>query len=111
MPLPGSGSVLAFILNMLHGTSPSGRGSSRDSWPGGPAAADSDLYWHRIVETFKYAYAKRTGLGDPSRYNVSHDIREVSNDMKLFSKSEWLAFMSEFLARLKACDVTWMLLL
>lgn len=69
VPLPGSGSVLAFMLNML-----------RD-WVGDgtPAGTGSNLYWHRIVETFKYAYAKRTGLGDPSRSNLPYDIRDVSN--------------------------------
>lgn len=68
VPLPGSGSVLAFILNMLTG------------WVGvdTDVAIGSDLYWHRIVETFKYAYAKRTGLGDAARENLPYDIVEVS---------------------------------
>lgn len=67
VPLPGSGSVLAFMLNML-----------RD-WVGDGTATPtgSNLYWHRVVETFKYAYAKRTGLGDPSRSNLP--IHEVSH--------------------------------
>ena len=49
-------------------------------WVGDGTAAPtgSNLYWHRVVETFKYAYAKRTGLGDPSRSNVTY-ILEVSN--------------------------------
>lgn len=67
VPLPGSGSVLAFILNMLRG------------WVGNSAVpVDSPLYWHRIIETFKFAYAKRTGLGDPSHSNLTYDIREVT---------------------------------
>ncbi|KAI5644321.1 gamma-glutamyltranspeptidase domain-containing protein [Phthorimaea operculella] len=71
VPLPGSGSVLAFILNML-----------RD-WVGGgtDAPAGSDLYWHRIIETFKYAYAKRTGLGDASRTNLPYLIRELERNL------------------------------
>ncbi|XP_075977808.1 glutathione hydrolase 1 proenzyme-like isoform X2 [Anticarsia gemmatalis] len=71
VPLPGSGSVLGFILNML-----------RD-WVGDGTVAPtgSHLYWHRIVETFKYAYAKRTGLGDPSRSNVNYDIRELERNL------------------------------
>lgn len=71
VPLPGSGSVLAFILNML-----------RD-WVGDGTSApnESNLYWHRVVETFKFAYAKRTGLGDPSRTNVNYDIRELERNL------------------------------
>lgn len=68
VPLPGTGSVLAFILNMWRGWI--GEGSD--------APIGSHLYWHRVVEVFKYAYAKRTGLGDPSRSNLHYDIREVS---------------------------------
>ncbi|CAG4965096.1 unnamed protein product [Parnassius apollo] len=75
-PLPGSGSVLAFILNMLRG------------WvgPGSDVPIASNLYWHRVVETFKYAYAKRTGLGDPSRYNLPYDIQELERNL---SSREW----------------------
>ncbi|XP_050350816.1 glutathione hydrolase 1 proenzyme-like [Nymphalis io] len=71
VPLPGSGSVLAFILNML-----------RD-WVGSgtDVAYGTNLYWHRVVETFKYAYAKRTGLGDPSRSNLPYDIRELERNL------------------------------
>ncbi|PZC79479.1 glutathione hydrolase 1 proenzyme isoform X1 [Helicoverpa armigera] len=71
VPLPGSGSVLAFMLNML-----------RD-WVGDgtPAPPGSNLYWHRVVETFKYAYAKRTGLGDPSRSNLPYDIRDLERNL------------------------------
>lgn len=68
VPLPGSGSVLAFILNMLR------------EWvgTGSDAPVDSNLYWHRIVETFKFAYARRTGLGDSTRSNLPFSIAEVS---------------------------------
>ncbi|XP_038209793.1 glutathione hydrolase 1 proenzyme-like isoform X2 [Zerene cesonia] len=77
VPLPGSGSVLAFILNMLN------------DWvgPGTDVPTDSNLYWHRIVETFKYAYARRTGLGDPSRSNpLPFDIMELQRNL---STPEW----------------------
>ncbi|XP_045497972.1 glutathione hydrolase 1 proenzyme-like [Colias croceus] len=77
VPLPGSGSVLAFILNMLRGWA--GAGSD--------VPADTNLYWHRIVETFKYAYARRTGLGDPSRSNaLPFDILELERNL---SSPEW----------------------
>lgn len=71
VPLPGSGSVLAFILNML-----------RD-WVGAGTAAPegSTLYWHRIIETFKYAYAKRTGLGDASRSELAKRITQLERNL------------------------------
>ncbi|CAH2235526.1 jg26711 [Pararge aegeria aegeria] len=77
VPLPGSGSVLAFMLNIMRG------------WIGAGTnvLAGSNLYWHRVVETFKYAYAKRTGLGDPARTNLPYDIREVSMSVSCIS---WL---------------------
>ncbi|XP_045773048.1 glutathione hydrolase 1 proenzyme-like isoform X2 [Maniola jurtina] len=71
VPLPGSGSVLAFILNMMRG------------WigVGTNVPVNSNLYWHRVIETFKYAYAKRTGLGDPARTNLHYDIRELERNL------------------------------
>ncbi|CAH0715631.1 unnamed protein product, partial [Brenthis ino] len=73
VPLPGSGSVLAFMLNLM-----------RD-WigTGTNVTMDTNLYWHRVVETFKYAYAKRTGLGDPSRSNsnLPYDIKELERNL------------------------------
>ncbi|XP_052747676.1 glutathione hydrolase 1 proenzyme-like isoform X2 [Galleria mellonella] len=77
-PLPGTGSVLAFMLNML-------RGWVED---GTEAPPGSNLYWHRVVETFKYAYAKRTGLGDPSRYNITYNIAELERNL---SNPSWAA--------------------
>lgn len=49
-PLPTSGSVLVFMLNILNGFL---------------SSLPSVLNYHRIVETFKYAYAQRSALGDP----------------------------------------------
>ncbi|XP_059051500.1 glutathione hydrolase 1 proenzyme-like [Achroia grisella] len=81
VPLPGTGSVLAFMLNMLRG------------WveEGTEAPPDSNLYWHRVVETFKYAYGKRTGLGDPTRYdksNLTYSITELERNL---STPSWAA--------------------
>ncbi|ALC48640.1 Ggt-1 [Drosophila busckii] len=47
-PLPSSGAVLIFILNVMESMYTSSR----------------DKYWHRVVETFKHAYGHRTNLGD-----------------------------------------------
>ncbi|XP_057325010.1 scoloptoxin SSD14-like [Microplitis mediator] len=48
--LPGSGVVLTFILNVLEKFLPMG--------------ISEEIFWQRIVETFKWAYAHRTELGD-----------------------------------------------
>ncbi|XP_030567698.1 scoloptoxin SSD14 [Drosophila novamexicana] len=47
-PLPSSGAVLTFILNVMEPMYTSSR----------------DKYWHRLIETFKHAYGHRTNLGD-----------------------------------------------
>lgn len=49
-PLPGSGNILIMILNILNGYLP---------------AEESPLYHHRIVESLKFGFAKRTELADP----------------------------------------------
>lgn len=49
-PPPGSGAILTFIMNVLHRLLP----------------VHGNVMWQRIVETFKWAYARRTELGDPA---------------------------------------------
>jgi len=68
--LPGSGALLSFILNVF------------DDYGFTPASiADFNatiLTYHRMIETFKYAFALRTNLGDKTFV----DMTEVntSND-------------------------------
>lgn len=62
-PPPGSGAILSFILGILDGYK-FNRQSIED--------LDSTvLTYHRIIEAFKYAYAKRTELGDTNFINLS----------------------------------------
>lgn len=49
LPLPGSGALVAFIMNVLNDYLPE---------------KESALAMQRIAEAFKFAYAKRTELGD-----------------------------------------------
>ncbi|KAJ4439546.1 hypothetical protein ANN_07670 [Periplaneta americana] len=83
-PPPGSGILLGFILNILDGynfTSDSIKDIN-----------STVLTYHRIIEAFKFAYARRTELADPDYVNItslltdlqSHDyaddIRQRIND-------------------------------
>ncbi|XP_026846685.1 glutathione hydrolase 1 proenzyme-like [Drosophila persimilis] len=47
-PLPTSGAVLTFILNVMEPL----------------YTSNTEKYWQRLVETFKHAYGHRTNLGD-----------------------------------------------
>ena len=50
VPPPASGAILSAILNIV------------DTYQD---AMDDPLFYHRIVESFKWAYAARSNLGDP----------------------------------------------
>uniref|UniRef100_A0A7M5EBM8 Gamma-glutamyltransferase n=1 Tax=Anopheles funestus TaxID=62324 RepID=A0A7M5EBM8_ANOFN len=52
IPLPGSGAILNYMLNILD--------NYDDLRQGDPVS------WHRIVESFKHGYGMRTRLGDPA---------------------------------------------
>ena len=64
IPLPGSGIVLAFILNILKHF----KISPEDHIP---------LLSHRMTEAFKWAYAKRAELGDPTDPEITEEVNEV----------------------------------
>lgn len=55
-PLPGSGVLLAYILKILDGY-----GFTRQNIDG---INNTVLTYHRMIEAFKHAYARRTELGD-----------------------------------------------
>ncbi|XP_078338739.1 glutathione hydrolase 1 proenzyme-like [Crassostrea virginica] len=62
-PPPSSGAVYAMILNIADKY-----GFNADSVS---TPEKSTLTWHRIVEVMKFAYAKRSSLGDPDKENQS----------------------------------------
>ncbi|XP_074026664.1 glutathione hydrolase 1 proenzyme isoform X2 [Leptinotarsa decemlineata] len=76
-PVPGSGAILAFIMNILDGF-------LNESNP------FSIVNYQRIVESFKFAYAKRTELGDEKFVpNVKELVRNLTR--KDFAESiRWL---------------------
>ncbi|XP_073832370.1 gamma-glutamyl transpeptidase [Musca autumnalis] len=65
-PLPSSGALLAFILNVMS-----------DLY-----TDDRAIYWQRVIETYKHAYGHRSNLGDMENDPEMHDaIKETFEKM------------------------------
>ena len=63
IPPPGSGILLAFILNILDGYNFTSENVK--------TVNSSILTFHRMIEAFKFAYARRTEIGDPDYVNIT----------------------------------------
>ncbi|PAA85372.1 hypothetical protein BOX15_Mlig010592g1 [Macrostomum lignano] len=72
LPPPSSGAVLSLILGIM------------DGYAGDAAQARSTKdgyvnFLHRLVESFKFAYAKRSGLGDAAFVNVTELVANMTS--------------------------------
>lgn len=81
-PPPASGSVMLAILGIAGQYSPL------------PPDVNRVTSWHRFIEACKFAYAKRTLLGDWSVDSIASGVREVVSNMT--SEAWW----SETIARI-----------
>jgi gamma-glutamyltranspeptidase/glutathione hydrolase/leukotriene-C4 hydrolase len=67
-PPPSSGILVPFIMKVM-------RGFNMNS-----THLNSSMFYHRLLETFKHAYAKRTRLGDEDFVDVKKIIEDCNND-------------------------------
>jgi gamma-glutamyltranspeptidase/glutathione hydrolase/leukotriene-C4 hydrolase len=61
---PASGAILAYIMNILK------------HYNIGPND-ENPLMYHRVAESFKWAYAQRSKLGDPYDTDITSFVNEV----------------------------------
>ncbi|KAF7997295.1 hypothetical protein HCN44_005572 [Aphidius gifuensis] len=63
-PLPGSGVILNLIMNILYGIT---------------STKDESIFCQRLVETFKWGYAKRTELGDDNFVDINGLLKNLTS--------------------------------
>ncbi|XP_031570431.1 glutathione hydrolase 1 proenzyme-like [Actinia tenebrosa] len=71
VPPPSGGAVVTLILNILKGYNLSPSDRANDSI--------SVLTYHKIVEAFKFAFARRSQLGDPDFENITRLVKNMTS--------------------------------
>lgn len=71
-PPPSSGLLLGFILNILKGYEFSPASIS--------SINETTRTYHRIIEAYKWAYGKRSLIGDPDFSDLSQLLRDIASD-------------------------------
>ncbi|CAM6000911.1 unnamed protein product, partial [Sphagnum balticum] len=75
LPPPSSGLMISFIMNVMKGFDFSPVNNKNVS-----NQTQLNIFYHRLIETFKHAYAKRTFLGDSEFVNVSKVVDELTSE-------------------------------
>ncbi|XP_059154500.1 glutathione hydrolase 1 proenzyme-like isoform X2 [Physella acuta] len=70
-PAPSGGPILSYILNILNGYNFTPKSVETD--------VKRTLTYHRIAEAFKFAYAKRTEMGDDTFMDLSQLIQNLTS--------------------------------
>ena len=73
-PPPGSGALVSAVLGIAAGYRPD------------PVDKYKPLFWHRFLESCKYAFAMRSRLGDWSDRSLHQDVKEVVDNL---TSEEW----------------------
>ncbi|XP_055935291.1 scoloptoxin SSD14-like isoform X2 [Argiope bruennichi] len=79
VPPPGSGLILQLILSIL--------GNYNMTAANFKDIDEATLYYHRVVEVFKFAFAHRTQLGDEAFINITQLVANLQS--KEYAKSIW----------------------
>eukprot|EP00092_Neocalanus_flemingeri_P032572 GFUD01035427.1.p1 GENE.GFUD01035427.1~~GFUD01035427.1.p1 ORF type:complete len:627 (+),score=232.88 GFUD01035427.1:244-2124(+) len=88
-PPPGSGAIMASILGISGGYSPS------------PPDKNRPLAWHRFVEACKFAYAKRSLMGDWRQEQLGEEVRELVGNL---TSPDWWGEIREKISDQKTRD-------
>jgi len=71
VPIPGSGLILSFILRVME--------KYNDYSQASKSLEGSIKFFHRLMETYKHAYAKRMMLGDDNFEDVQDTIGDLTS--------------------------------
>ena len=77
VPPPGSGIILAYILNIM------------ENYNLTALDYNDPLMYHRLVEAYKWGYAYRSKLGDPFDANITHIVNHVRNFLFYYQTIGW----------------------
>jgi gamma-glutamyltranspeptidase / glutathione hydrolase / leukotriene-C4 hydrolase len=94
-PVPASGPVAAFILNIL------------DQFPGNRASSDKSVFYQQLVEALKYGFSRRTRLSDPefAGSNLTSYVKnilepsyakEIASKIQLNRTFDWQYYEPDF---------------
>lgn len=70
-PLPATGHIITYILNILNGYNFQDHSLEYHN--------DDKLFYHRIIEAFKYGFAQRAKIGDEMSEDVLRTLMELES--------------------------------